>query len=325
LPRKRKSSVAPIKAGSQRRPDILGYCEQYLKSLAKLYETTDPAHGAASEEGKLEAARQAISIWWYLWAEIMLWAQSHLAGYEMLKGRPDLRERLEKLLGAEIAVDSHAVEYVGVYFSWNHVDDSDPMLAAIHEIMGEEFEITMSDPPLRPIIRDLVVSRSANSSFWRFPLQHALFALELGEVDDLVQPSEIRRQGSPVELYRWKLFALSHVHFLVGKGLKKFKALENVAQGVGQSVETLRSWEKAYGHDDDFMMALRAARLAGELEQELESRPINEIIDEYGAEYSRHSSDVEYAKRTLGELRAAPLEAVRAGLRNARATQKSGS
>ena len=124
-----------------------------------------------------------------LWAELMLWPQSHLAGYEMLKARPDLRERLEKLLGAKLTVNSHAVEYVGVYFSWNHVDDSDPMLAAIHEIMAEEFEIAMSDPPLRPIIRELVVSRSANSSFWRFPLQHAFFALELGETDDLVADS----------------------------------------------------------------------------------------------------------------------------------------
>jgi hypothetical protein len=153
-------------------------------------------------------------------------------------------------------------------------------------------------------------------------------ALELGEVDNLVRPSEIRRQGSPVELYRWKLFALSHVHFLVGKGLKKFKALENVAQGVGQSVETLRSWEKAcwekaYGHDDDFMMALRAAELAGELEKELDSRSINELVDEYGAEYFRHSSDVEYAKLTLRELRATPLDDVRVGLRTARSA-KSG-
>jgi hypothetical protein len=324
LPRKRKPSSTPIKAGSQRRPDILRYCEQYLKDLVKLYEATDPALGAAAEEGKLEAARQAISIWWYLWAELMLWAQSHLAGYEMLKSHPELRKRLEKRLGQEITVDSHAVEYVGVYFSWNHVDDSDPMLSAIHEIMGEEFGITMSDPPLRPIIRELLVSRSANSSFWRFPLQHAFFALELGEIDDLVKPSEIRRQGSPVELYRWKRLALSHVHFLVGKGLKKFKALDNVAQGIGQSVETLRSWEKAYGYDDDFVMALRVARLAGELEQVLDSSPINKIVEEYGTEYFRHSSDVEYAKRELGELRAAPLHAIRKGLRDARSA-KTGS
>jgi hypothetical protein len=292
--------------------------------LAELYQSTDPAHGAASEEGKLEAARQAISIWWYLWGNLLLWAQSHLAGYEMLTAHPELRERLEKRLGTEVTVDSHAVEYVGVYFSWNHVDDSDPMLAAIHEVMGEEFEITMSDPPLRPIIRELLDSRSANSSFWRFPLQHALFALELGEVDDLVKPSETRRQGSPVALYHWKLMALSHVRFLMGKGLKKYKALEKVGKAVAQSVETLRSWEKAYRFDDDFVMALRVAQMAGELEQELDTRPVDEIIEEYGAEYFRHSSDVEYAKVLLRDLRAAPLDVVRDGLRKARGAKSGG-
>jgi len=263
LPRKRTSKVAPIRAGSQRRPDILQYCEQYIKDLVELYETTDPARGEVSEQGKLEAARQAISIWWYLWGELLLWAQSHLAGYEMLKSHPELRERLEKRLGASLTVDSHAVEYVGVYFSWNHVDDSDQMLTEIHEIMGEEFGVTMNDPPLRPLIRELLVSRSANSSFWRFPLQHALFALEFGEIDELVKPSEIRRQGNPVALFRWKLLALSHARFLMGKGFKKYKAMEKVAQSIGQSVETLRSWEKAYSSDDDFVMGLQSAELAG--------------------------------------------------------------
>ena len=177
----------------------------------------------------------------------------------------------------------------------------------------------MSDPPLRRIIQELLVSRSANSSFWRFPLRHALFALELGEVDELVKPSAIRRQGNPVALYRLKLLALSHVRFLMGQGLKKFKALETV-EALGQSSETIRSWEKAYGFDDDFMMALRSAELAGELEKEIDTRSINEIIEEYGAEYFRHASDVEYAKHTLGELRAIPLDAVREGLRKARAS-----
>jgi hypothetical protein len=107
----------------------------------------------------------------------------------------------------------------------------------------------------------------------------------------------------------------------MGKGLKKYKALEKVAQGVGQSVETLRSWEKAYGFDDDFMMALRAAELAGELEEEFDSRSINEMIQGYGAEYFRHASDLEYAKVRLGELRAVPLDAVREGLRKARAAK----
>lgn len=87
----------------------------------------------------------------------------------------------------------------------------------------------MSDPLLRPIIQEPLVSRSANSSFWRFPLRHALFALEFGEVEEVVKPSAIRRQGNPVALYRWKLLALSHARFLMGKGLKKYKALEKVA------------------------------------------------------------------------------------------------
>ena len=151
-----------------------------------------------------------------------------------------------------------------------------------------------------------------------------MFALELGEIDELVKPLEIRRQGHPVALYRWKLLTLSHARYLMGKGLKKYKAMEKVAESVGQSVETLRSWEKGYGFDDDFMMGLRAAELAGELEDVLDAQPIHRIIEEYGQEYFRHTSDVEYAKLTLGQLRATPLEAVRAGLRTARAP-KSGT
>jgi hypothetical protein len=89
-------------------------------------------------------------------------------------------------------------------------------------------------------------------------------------------------------------------------------------------VETLRSWEKAYGFDDDFMMALRAAQIAGELEQQFDTRPLSEIIKEYTGEYYRHAADVEYAKRQLRELRAEPLEAVREGLKKAR-RRKSGT
>jgi hypothetical protein len=51
---------------------------------------------------------------------------------------------------------------------------------------------------------------------------------------------------------------------------------------VGQSVETRRSWEKAYDFNDHFTMILRAAESAGVLEGELGASPINEIIDEYG-------------------------------------------
>lgn len=310
-------------AGSQRRSDIREISAKYVDSLVRLYERTDPAKGEPAAEDKLELARQAISMWWYLWAELMLWAQSHLTGYEMLKSNPKLRERIETLLGEEFDSDSHVLEYVGVYFSWNHVNDDDPMLLAIHEIMGEELGISMGDPLLRPIIRELLTARSANSSFWRFPLQEAFFSLDLGEVNDLVKPSEVRRQGDAVALYRWKLLALSHVQYRLGRGQKKYVAQEAVAKAIGQSVETLRSWEKAYSFDDDFVMALWVANLAGKLEQELDRRPLDEIIEDHATEYFRHTSDVEYAKHALAELRANPLEKVREGFFISR-TKKNG-
>jgi hypothetical protein len=118
--------------------------------------------------------------------------------------------------------------------------------------------------------------------------------------------------------------ALSHVRFLMGKGVKKYRALENIAEAVGQSVETLRSWEKAYRFDDDFMMSLRVAQMAGEFEQEFDTGDIGKIIEEHTEEYFRHASDVEYAKRKLEELRATPLDVVRQGLRKARSSKNGG-
>ena len=47
----------------------------------------DPARGEASEARKLEQARQAIELWWYLYRYLMLWAQSQIVGYEW--ARPD--------------------------------------------------------------------------------------------------------------------------------------------------------------------------------------------------------------------------------------------
>jgi hypothetical protein len=108
----------------------------------------------------------------------------------------------------------------------------------------------------------------------------------------------------------------------LGKGHKKYRALETVAQAIGQSVETLRSWEKAHSFDDDFQMSLRAAQLAGELEHEFDTRPLSEIIKKYATEYFRHSADVEYAKLSLERLRQTPLEVVRAGLKRARGSKK---
>jgi hypothetical protein len=284
---------------------------------------TDPGRGQASEDGKLELARQAVSIWWYLFGELLLWAQSHLAGYEIRKSNPKFIDSLSKKLGCEITVDSHVLEYIGLLYSWNHVNADDPMMGLVDDAMTRG-AIGLSDINLRALIRELITSRSANSSFWRFELQSALYALNLGHVDDLARPASIRRQGDPVELEDWKVTALRHVYFRMGKGIKKYRALQEVAETIGQSSETLRSWEKAVQADHDLAMFLEFARLAGELESELDKRSEKDLVRLYGTEYHRHTSDIEYARSTLKLLRSRPLERVREGLRRARTAKRSG-
>jgi hypothetical protein len=262
--------------GSQRDPDIRNTVSQYVEGLIRLYERTDPARGPTSEENKLEYARQAISIWWYLFGELMLWAQSHLAGYEIGKSNPEFMKKLAKMFGREIDVDSHLLEYMGVGFSWNRVNYDDPTMEKIEEAM-EKNEVGIDDRAIRDLIRELLHCRSANSSFWRFPLRHALFALNLGHVEDIVRPEPIRRQGNPVQRLNCEMMALQHVYYHIGRGLKKYRALELVGDELGQSPETLRAWEKAIIDDEDFMTELAGAKLAGELEEKIDTHSTEEL------------------------------------------------
>jgi hypothetical protein len=323
-PRRQKSRNRNARPASQRRPDIRAYVDHYIQSLIDLYEGTDPAKGEASEEDKLERARQAISIWWHLFGELLLWAQSHLAGYEIGRANSQSMEKLAKILGHEISVDSHVLEYIGFLFSANRVNYDDPMADKV-ERWREKHDVELDTASLRYLIRELLMSRSATSSFWRLELQAGLYALNLGHVEEIFEPESTRRQGNPIQLLRWKVRALQHVYFHLGKGLRKYRALHLVADGLGQSVETLRSWEKFISGDDDLRIEVRSAKLAGELESELDKHSISELIKSYGAEYHRHTADLEYAKQILGFIRSTPLKEIRDGLRSGRMVKQSGS
>ena len=104
---------------------------------------------------------------------------------------------------------------------------------------------------MRSLIRELLDSRCGSNSFWRFELGRALHALEHGQVHDLVKPARRKPQGDVLELRYAKLRAIQHVQFKVGAGYKKHVALASVAEELGQSIETLRSWEKDLLRDED--------------------------------------------------------------------------
>jgi hypothetical protein len=323
-PRIQKARNRNVQAASQRWPEIREHIDQYIQSLIELYEETDPARGDASEEDKLERARQAISIWWYLYGELLLWAQSQIAGYEFGRSNPDFMENLSKILGYEITADSHVLEYIGLGWSLNRVNSADPMMEKV-EAKLEEFKAQMDVRAIRSLIRELLDSRSANSSFWRFELRSALFALNIGHVDEILKPEPIRRQGDPLQLFYCKLMALRHVYFHIGKGLKKIRALQLVADELGQSTETLRSWEKFMSHDEDLIVELDWSRLAGELESDLDKHSVQELIKLYGARYNRHTADVEWAATALKLIRSTPLKQIRDDLRRGRIAKRSGS
>src|ERR1700722_12042663 len=151
-PRKRKVRNRKLQAASQRLPEVREYINQHIHNLIELYEKTDPAKGESSEDNKLERARQAISIWWYLFGELLLWAQSHIAGYEIARENPELIEKLSRQIGDEIHIDSHVLEYIGLMYSWNRVNYDDPMADTVERWM-EKYNVGLETPNLRYLIR----------------------------------------------------------------------------------------------------------------------------------------------------------------------------
>jgi hypothetical protein len=282
--RSRKSTASQLgartnrKPSSQRHANVRKEMKVWLDALVRIYKETDPAFGEASEERKLELARQAIELWWYLYRHLMVWAQSQIVGYEWARKNPEDLAKIAKVLQIkQVHEDSHLLEYIGLVHVYNVVNESDPSYKKVVKTI-EKLEWELDDTALRNVIRELLVSRSTESSFWRFPLETALVALNLGEVQPIVRPTPMKKQGSAISLLRWKTLALSHVYFQIGKGIKKYVALDAVANSLGQSTETLRSWEKSLLADIDRADNLYSSRAAGFYLAELEEVETGKII-----------------------------------------------
>jgi len=191
---------------------------------------------------KHEFAGLAIEKFWYMHGKLLSWAQAHMTGYSILSENPKLVRFLEKKLGYELTEDSHILEQIGLLYNYNPPDSDDEALcqalALLEEFNAEnpgDEELILTPNAQRRLIRELLMSRCADNSYWRFDLQHSLGALNEGEVDDLARPSPGRHQGLPYSLNRWKLEALRQVRFRVGKGYKKYRALEEVWAKSGSS------------------------------------------------------------------------------------------
>jgi hypothetical protein len=302
---------------SQRKSDVRAEIETYLYLLVDLYEKTDPSMGAASEEDKLANARDAIRLWWIVFDRLLLWAQSQIVGYHYTRSNCKYVEKLAKELNLNSSNNSHLLEYLGLYFAPMIGNLSDPLAAKVAEDM-EEHKADLDEVTLRLIMRDLIGSKGMNSAFWRSKLSWALYALNYGSVEDILKPAPKKRQGDPMRLIVWKLRAIQHVYFKMGKGIMKEKALQEVADAIGQGLQTLRSWEKILREDEYLAAQIEPARCAGAWENELGTWEWEDLDHP-----DRSKRDA--ARDALAKIRRTGLKDISAGIRKDRQSKTTGA
>jgi hypothetical protein len=234
-----------------------------VEELIQLYKTTNPQWGSRSEDNKLENARVSISLFWELFDLLGYWAQCQIIAYKRSAVDSEFTSSMiEENEG--LTTDSHALEEVGDSFLQamaNNFSDSD------HNYFESEashmFHQGRYSQLLRLFLFEMLASQSAESHPWRFAFQKALRAMNHGQTEELLKPMPVRKTGVPFALSEWKLEALLQIFYRVGKGMKKYRALELVSEAIGQSADTIRDWEKAEKFDEDYSNELQCAKLAG--------------------------------------------------------------
>lgn len=293
--------------------DLDEWIDGHLQFLREVYFETDPQHGEKSEISKHELAQIAVEKFWYLQGKLLGWAQAHLTGHSILMENPQLVGFLEERLGYSLHEDSHELEQIGLLYNFNPPDDEDPALQRMHELLNEynslhedDVEVILTAPAMRRTIRELLMSRCADNSYWRFDLQQSLAALSEGEVDELATPAPGKRQGLPYSLAKYKLEALRQVRFRIGKGYKKYRTLEEIGNAIGQSPETLRTWEKQLQKSYDRAIDLYCSELAGRFHNHFKGdvdAPAPNIDDFEEWRGLNHANHARYLYRNITERR----------------------
>ena len=185
-----------------------------------------------------------------LFDNLLGWAIDHTIGVELAE--TDLQQRKKG------DADVHHFEISGQGWIPNDSAEAREIAASFLLRFGT------TPPPLRRVLGD------------------ALRALNLDEVKPLVEPSNTGRWRGAHTLLHIRRFAIMHVHFLWGRGThNKKQALEEVAQALAASVETLRTWERRWlpEIDPDTKSHLAIAKRAGDIQRQIDEDPEFVTID----------------------------------------------
>lgn len=285
--------------------------KKYTDLLLELHDSTHPDAGSYSEENKLEKARVAVDVWWKLHGVLMGWAQSQILGHLVLKdlialeGRKDWKKVVEKYK------NSHDAEGIGFQYIMNFNRAKDEVIGTDSSVLEGfregDFPQPLKVTVLRELISELISSNSSVSYFWREELNYSLQALNHGENDLFSTPIKMRKQGRPFSLRRWKFESISQVRFRMGKGIKKYVALDNIGRQIGQSSETLRSWEKQFIKSEDSAFWLNIAEICGRYEDEIETAKFDIIPKHIREKAYRGETLVDFGQLCLLHLKTREL------------------
>jgi DNA-binding transcriptional regulator YiaG len=255
------------------------YVAGLIDRLHTLERKTDPEKGPRSARGKSAAALDALEIAGALVNALAGWALDHQAGLalkdlEFVQLRMTETAERVNYRNSRSTDDDHRHEWIGRNWVGRETDPIEP------------FE------PIEPIVaRNWLMNLvSANPGIFNLQLTWmTLWALKACDYGEILPMLSATKKGRKVNwtILQLQLRAVEAVKFREARGIKKFKAQQEVAEAFGVSVDTVRSWEMRLRDElGQFKVASRLAVVAkiGKNETDAEQhRYLQEFAQQYKA------------------------------------------
>lgn len=213
------------------RDDLRRHVEILIDELLALRQETDPSGGEESAKLKDIHALDALDTAGKLVISLAGWAIAHnlgraLRGLGFIPLAPSRVGHLPEYKDARTAADSHKNELTGRAIITEGGIANDP---------GTERLVLIDHLRANP---GGLPGRLA----WR--LMEALEALEYGDVHPLLEPRTTDFSKPAYSRMMLQLQALQFVEYRAARGIKKFHAVEEVAEAYGCAESTVRNWRE---------------------------------------------------------------------------------
>lgn len=199
-------------------------CHDLIDEMVGLHRETNPELGQVSTKDKYEKSYLALNKIGEIGGILTEWAECQLfgMGYKLAKSDDGW-------------VDGQSCNQHDNELMWYEAELPEDFLST------EKYTLTE-----RKIIAEILhntFSRYGRMG-WRLSLESSLYALNEGQVDELLAPASVRQQGDAFEIQTIQWAAIRHVYKLIGEGWKKTAAQQKLAEACGVTFEAIKKWEK---------------------------------------------------------------------------------